>query len=88
MLIGLICMLRDRSYLFGDIEVLDVKHNEVGLLLHVQIDGNLTWEGGKARKSDNRIILPMNALVGQRALSLKSLGPHLSRLRSSGWDEW
>jgi len=38
------------TYLLGDIEVLDVQHNEVGLLLHMQIDGDLAWPDGNKKK--------------------------------------
>jgi len=37
------------TYLLGDIEVLDVQHNEVGLLLHMQIDGDLAWPDGNKK---------------------------------------
>jgi len=40
------------TYLLGDVEVLDVQHNEVGLLLHVQIDGDLAWPGGNMKEEN------------------------------------
>jgi len=40
------------TYLLGDVEVLDVQHNEVGLLLHVQIDGDLAWPCGNMKKEN------------------------------------